>query len=115
MTIWRWRSYALNRARACFCFRSPAPMTTRPVEPQLLKRRVASHPAGDAAWSTNQAPSLQSVMPTPRSIYIRKGSSSQMKMRCPVTALLAGRFRAHLGFHSLGGGTRLPNSLVVLM
>ena len=96
MTMWRLRSYALNRARACFCFRSRVPMMMRPAEPQLLKRRVASHPAGDAASSINQATWSQSVMPTPRSIYIRRGSSSQMTLRCPATAILTEGFRAYL-------------------
>ena len=96
MTMWRLHSYALSRARACFCFRSPVPMMTRPAEPQLLMRRVASHPAGDAALSTDQATWLQSVMPTPRSIYIRRGSSSQMTLRCPATVILTERFQDHL-------------------
>jgi hypothetical protein len=96
MTICRLRSYPLNRSRACFCFRSPVPMMTRPAGPQLLKRRAASHPAGDAASSTNQAMSLQSVMPTPRSIYIRRGSSSRMIMRCLASVILAEYFRDHL-------------------
>lgn len=110
MTIWRLHSYTLNPARACFCFRSPVRMMTRPAEPQLLKRRVAGHPAGDAASSTNQATWLQSAMPTQRSMHIRRVSLSQMRMLCPATVTLAGRLRAHL----IDDHFRLPNSLVVL-
>src|SRR5690242_4226507 len=96
MTIRRLRSCALKLARAYFCFRSPVPMMTRPAERPLLKPRVASHPADDAASSTNQVTWLQSVMPTPSSIYIRKGSSSQTKLRCPATVISAVRFHIHL-------------------
>src|SRR5437763_16174641 len=44
------------------------------AEPQSLKRRVARHPAGDAASPTNQVTWLESVMWTLGSIYIRRGS-----------------------------------------
>ena len=35
-------------------------------------------------------------MTTRRSIYIRKGSSSQMKLQCLATVIIAERFRTHL-------------------
>jgi hypothetical protein len=116
-------------------------MTTLPAELQLPKPRVATHPAGDAASSIDQATWWQSAMPTPGSIYIRKGSSLLMTLRYPGTVLATERFRAHLSndqfdphfpiiesparhphygcldlleLHRPSGGTRLPNNLVIL-
>ena len=67
-------------------------------------------------------------MPTPRSIYIRKGSSSQVKLQCLATVMTTARFRTKLSddqlephfriiaapTRKLGNRTGLRNSLVVL-
>jgi hypothetical protein len=46
MPIWPLRSYALNRARACFCFRSPLPMMTRLVELAIAEATGCKPPSG---------------------------------------------------------------------